>query len=473
MKKLRLDMISKNKSNFLLVALFLAILLIGCASTGVNTKEETIENEAVGDQAGSAEKIDNIKISEFILGIGDTVEISVYRQSDIQRTVRIDHSGIVMLPLIGDVQAAGKSIFKLRDEIKDRLSKYLVDPQVFVNVTTIQSQKIMVLGEVNNPGINGVNVRESHTTAANKMTSVWDKQQFVELDQSSGTGCGKLWYKIYLPDGYSSLTGWVCGDYLTVSNVGTAPTVTTGSVSNKTSNSATLNGTVNANGLSTTAWFEYDTLSGSYGSKSATQSVSGSTDTAVSIGVSGLSSGKTYYYRLVAQNSAGITYGSEKSFITVDTTAPTGSTSINNGAAYTDTKSVTLNLSATDDVGVVGYFLSADTDVLAFWYAVSSTTNYSADVPYTLSSGDGNRTIYVWYEDAAGNQASTTSDSIILDTTAPVITITSPTSNATYTTSSNMISLGGSASDSTSGVLNVTWSNDRGGSGMASVVSRK
>lgn len=143
-------MISKNKSTFLFMVFFLAILLIGCASTGVITKEE---NAGVKGRNENTEKINTITISEFILGVGDTIDITVYRQADIQRTVRIDQSGIIMLPLIGDVQAAGKSIFKLRDEIKNRLSKYVIDPQVFVNVTTIQSQKIMVLGEVNNPGI--------------------------------------------------------------------------------------------------------------------------------------------------------------------------------------------------------------------------------------------------------------------------------------------------------------------------------
>ena len=95
---------------------------------------------------------------------------------------------------------------------------------------------------------------------------------------------------------------------------GTAPMATTGSTTNITSSSATLNGTVNANGLSTTAWFEYGTTSGSYGSTSSTQSVSGSSNTTVSIGISGLSASTTYYYRLVAQNSAGTQYGSEKSF---------------------------------------------------------------------------------------------------------------------------------------------------------------
>src|SRR5574337_1225790 len=107
------------------------------------------------------------------------------------------------------------------------------------------------------------------------------------------------------------------------------PQCTTGSATNVTSNSATLNGLVNANGLSTTAWFEYGMTSGSYGNKLPTQSISGSSDTSVSDIISGLSEGTTYYYRLVAQNSAGTTYGAEKSFTTLDKTAPNCSISIN------------------------------------------------------------------------------------------------------------------------------------------------
>src|SRR3972149_7042684 len=84
-----------------------------------------------------------------------------------------------------------------------------------------------------------------------------------------------------------------------------SPTLATGSATNVTSSSATLNGTVNANGLSTTAWFNYGISSGSYTGTSTTQSVSGSSDTTVSIGVSGLSSSTTYYYRIAATSSAG------------------------------------------------------------------------------------------------------------------------------------------------------------------------
>lgn len=128
-------------------------ILIGCASTGVKTKGDETKETGNGNPNEHAGHADTIKISEFILGVGDTIEVSVYRQDDLQRTVKIDNSGKIMFPLIGDVQAAGVGIFKLRDTIREKLSKYLVDPQVVINISTVQSQKILVLGEVNNPGV--------------------------------------------------------------------------------------------------------------------------------------------------------------------------------------------------------------------------------------------------------------------------------------------------------------------------------
>ena len=96
------------------------------------------------------------------------------------------------------------------------------------------------------------------------------------------------------------------------------------------------------------------------------------------------------------------------------------------------------------------------------WTSIPSTTSYSASISYTLSDGDGNKTIYVWYKDDSGNVSSPASDSIILDTTPPIVTITSPTSNDTYTTTNSKINIGGSATDSTSGINEITWSNNFG-----------
>ena len=99
-----------------------------------------------------------------------------------------------------------------------------------------------------------------------------------------------------------------------------APIVTTGeATTNDELYSLTLNGTVDANGLLTTTWFEYGANSGSYTNTSSTQTVDGTNDTAVGIKISA-SEGTPYYYRIVAQNSAGTSYGNEMYIIVpVDT----------------------------------------------------------------------------------------------------------------------------------------------------------
>ena len=194
------------------------------------------------------------------------------------------------------------------------------------------------------------------------------------------------------------------------------PTATTESTTNITSNSATLNGTVNANSIETYAWFEYGTKSGTYGSVSTTQKVTGTSDTTVSISISGLSSATKYYYRIAAQNNSGTSYGSEKSFTTSDTSAPTGSISINGNDTYTKSTNVNLSFSATDNSGVTGYYISTSSSTpsasAAGWTSATSTTSYSANVSYTLSSGDGEKTVYVWYKDNSENISNVVSDPI-------------------------------------------------------------
>lgn len=98
------------------------------------------------------------------------------------------------------------------------------------------------------------------------------------------------------------------------------PTVTTSSAKSITINSAILNGTANANGLPTTAWFEYDTTSDSYGNSSPSQNISGADNTSLSFDLSGLSTGTTYYFRIAAENTEGASYGDEASFSTLSIT---------------------------------------------------------------------------------------------------------------------------------------------------------
>ena len=97
---------------------------------------------------------------------------------------------------------------------------------------------------------------------------------------------------------------------------GQIPTVSTNSASSISQNSATLNSSVNPNNSNTNTWFEYGTTQ-SLGYTVGYQSVgSGNSSTNISYNLSGLQSSTTYYYRLVASNSYGTSYGSIMNFYT-------------------------------------------------------------------------------------------------------------------------------------------------------------
>lgn len=95
----------------------------------------------------------DINLSNYILGPGDKIEIKVYRNDDLTFTLMIDPSGKISYPLLGDVQAAGMTVFELRDYMTKGLSKFFNNPQVLVNLTAYQSHKITVLGGVTSPGV--------------------------------------------------------------------------------------------------------------------------------------------------------------------------------------------------------------------------------------------------------------------------------------------------------------------------------
>ena len=101
-----------------------------------------------------------------------------------------------------------------------------------------------------------------------------------------------------------------------------SPEVLTGSATNITRDSATLNGTVNPNGLTTDYYFEWGPTT-AYGNVTSSQSAgSGSSDVAVSANLSALTINTQYHFRIVAANSLGTTYGTDMCFIPCFKTMP-------------------------------------------------------------------------------------------------------------------------------------------------------
>ena len=159
---------------------------------------------------------------------------------------------------------------------------------------------------------------------------------------------------------------------------------------------------------------------------------------------------KTVYYQIkdIAE-LVSITY---LDIIVLDTTSPSGSITINDGAAYTTTTTVTLTLSATDETSGIGEMrFSNDNTAYTEWEA------YATSRSWTLQDGDGAKTVYVQFRDHAG-LISTYSDTITLDTIRPTGSITIA-EGAAYTNSS-VVTLTLSATDATSGVAQMRFSND-------------
>jgi len=97
--------------------------------------------------AGSCEPSDY-----YVLGEGDTIDMQVWRQESLKRSLKVDMQGNVSIPLVGTIKIAGLTIKEANDEITKRLGKYYVDPQVDLLISASKSQTVHVYGEVSNPG---------------------------------------------------------------------------------------------------------------------------------------------------------------------------------------------------------------------------------------------------------------------------------------------------------------------------------
>jgi len=88
----------------------------------------------------------------FVIGNGDVLAINVWKQPDISRSLPVRSDGRISLPLVGEVQAAGRTPLKLEADITGRLQAYLTEPEVTVIVEKINSEKFNILGRVAKPG---------------------------------------------------------------------------------------------------------------------------------------------------------------------------------------------------------------------------------------------------------------------------------------------------------------------------------
>lgn len=91
---------------------------------------------------------------DYRIGPDDTLDINVFQIAELTRSVHVDSGGRILLPLLGSMQASGRTPDELSVEIGEALKKsYMKDPQVTVAVKEAQSQRVTVDGAVIQPGV--------------------------------------------------------------------------------------------------------------------------------------------------------------------------------------------------------------------------------------------------------------------------------------------------------------------------------
>ncbi len=88
----------------------------------------------------------------YLIGAGDVLQISVWKEDGLQQEVLVRPDGGIDFPLVGELQAGGKSTVELQDEIVKKIKRFIPDAVVTVSVSQIYNNTIYVLGKVARPG---------------------------------------------------------------------------------------------------------------------------------------------------------------------------------------------------------------------------------------------------------------------------------------------------------------------------------
>ena len=133
---------------------FVALVMAAQAAVASAQSSSIRKDECPGTCAASGVSGDSAALtdSEFKLGIGDVIRISVWKEPELTETAVVSPDGRISMPLAGDVQVAGKSAVVARDLIRSLLLKFITDPSVTVSIVEIHSRQVYITGQVQHPG---------------------------------------------------------------------------------------------------------------------------------------------------------------------------------------------------------------------------------------------------------------------------------------------------------------------------------
>jgi len=152
----------------------------------------------------AAEKDDDGQVpSAYMIGPEDVLEISVWKNEELSKVVRVRPDGMISLPLIGDVGAAGLSPVELQDKIVKKLKKYQDAAVVSVIVSEVNSYRVFIVGEVVRPNTYVLRRKTTVVQAiamAGGFTQFAKKNKIVLIREKSRNNNVKKKIRIYFDD---------------------------------------------------------------------------------------------------------------------------------------------------------------------------------------------------------------------------------------------------------------------------------
>ena len=100
----------------------------------------------------AADLAQTLKIDDYIIGPGDVLEISVWNNEALTKSMTVLPDGKIHFPLIGEVVVGGKTLADLEKELEQKIGTFVPDPSLSVMVQQVNSMLIYVIGKVNHPG---------------------------------------------------------------------------------------------------------------------------------------------------------------------------------------------------------------------------------------------------------------------------------------------------------------------------------
>lgn len=132
--------VPKHIASLICAAALCALMVLAAALPGAAFAQDDDDDQGTADMRG------------YRVQPGDLLHVAVWKEEGLDHEVLVRPDGGFSFPLAGDVSAVGRTVEELRQEITDRLARYIPGLVVTVSVREINGNKVYVLGQVNNPG---------------------------------------------------------------------------------------------------------------------------------------------------------------------------------------------------------------------------------------------------------------------------------------------------------------------------------